>query len=105
MQKIKVNLVTGHSAGRGVGVYADNLQHAFQALSNIQITDKNPDLVHYPFFDLFFTTLPWKKEKPTIVTIHDLTPLVMSGRYPKGIRGTIKLFFQWFSLRSVSAII
>ncbi len=105
MQKIKVNLITGHSVGRGVGVYANNLQRALKDLPNIQLTDKNPDLVHYPFFDLFFTTLPWKKEKPTVVTIHDLTPLVMSSRYPKGVRGTIKLLLQWYSLRSVSAII
>ena len=86
----------GHSAGRGVGVYAENLSMSLAHL---------PDIIHYPFFDLFYLTLPMRKAKPTVVTVHDLTPLVMSGRYPKGVRGTIKLFLQWLSLRNVSAII
>ncbi|NCP47331.1 hypothetical protein COT86_03560 [Candidatus Collierbacteria bacterium CG10_big_fil_rev_8_21_14_0_10_43_36] len=94
-----------HSSGRGVGVYADHLIQSLGKLSGIMLTDKDPDIIHYPFFDLFYPTLPLKKEKPTIVTIHDLTPLVMADRYPKGIRGTIKLLLQWYSLRSVSAII
>lgn len=103
---IKVFLNSGdHSKGRGVGFYADNLAKAFGKLSDVILTDKSPDIIHYPFFDLFYTTLPIKKEKPTIVTIHDLTPLVLSGRYPKGIRGSINLARQWLSLQSVSAII
>jgi len=106
MNKIKVFLNSGdHSKGRGVGFYADNLAKALDKVSDITLTDKNPDIIHYPFFDLFYATLPLKKEKPTIVTIHDLTPLVLSGRYPKGIRGTLNLARQWLSLQSVSAII
>ncbi len=106
MNKIKVFLNSGdHSKGRGVGFYADNLAKALEKLSDVTLTDKNPDIIHYPFFDLFYATLPLKKEKPTIVTIHDLTPLVLSSRYPKGIKGTINLARQWLSLQSVSAII
>jgi len=104
--KIKVFLDSGtHSQGRGVGFYAENLARGLEKLSDITLTDTNPDLIHYPFFDLFYSTLPYKKLKPTIVTIHDVTPLVMSDRYPKGIKGTINLFRQWLSLQSVSAII
>ena len=106
MEKIKVFLNGGdHSAGRGVGVYSENLSRALAKLPDIDLTDKNPDIIHFPFFDLFYATFPVKKEKPTIVTIHDLTPLVMSSRYPKGINGTLNLLRQWWSLRSVSAII
>ena len=106
MNKIKVFLNSGdHSKGRGVGFYADNLAKTLEKLSDVTLTDKNPDIIHYPFFDLFYATLPLKKEKPTVVTIHDLTPLVLSSRYPKGIRGTINLARQWLSLQSVSAII
>jgi glycosyltransferase involved in cell wall biosynthesis len=106
MKKIKVFLNSGdHSKGRGVGFYADNLAKALDKVSEVTLTNKNPDIIHYPFFDLFYPTLPLKKEKPTIVTIHDLTPLVLSGRYPKGIRGTLNLARQWLSLQSVSAII
>ncbi len=106
MAPIKVFLDGGgHSSGRGVGVYAEHLRTALEKLPKIELTDKDPDIIHYPFFDPFYLTLPLKKERPTVVTIHDLTPLVLADKYPKGIRGTIKLLIQWWSLRTVSAII
>jgi len=106
MKTIKVFLNSGtHSQGRGVGFYSNNLSLALEKLSDITLTDTNPDIIHYPFFDLFYHTLPVKKAKPTIVTIHDVTPLVMSGRYPKGVRGSFNLARQWLALQSVSAII
>ena len=106
MNKIKVFFNSGnHSQGRGVGFYADNLSSALTKLQDITLTDKNPDIIHYPFFDLYFSTLPLKKEKPTLVTIHDVTPLVMSTRYPKGIKSSINFARQWLALQSVSAIV
>lgn len=106
MNKIKVFLNTGdHSQGRGVGFYAANLSNALKNLQDITLTEKNPDIIHYPYFDLFYHTLPLKKEKPTLVTIHDVTPLVMSGRYPKGIKGSLNFARQWLALQSVSAVI
>lgn len=103
---IKVFLAGGtHSQGRGVGFYAKNLAKTLVNLPGISLTDTDPDIVHYPYFDLFYHTLPIKKIKPTIVTIHDVTPLAMSGRYPKGIRGSLNLARQWLALQSVSAII
>lgn len=106
MNKIKVFLSSGnHSKGRGVGFYTENLSKALGNLSGVEITEKDPDIIHYPFFDLFFHTLPVKKTKPTIVTIHDVTPLIMSGRYPKGIKGSFNLARQWLALQSASAII
>ncbi|HOX96102.1 MAG TPA: glycosyltransferase family 1 protein [Candidatus Woesebacteria bacterium] len=104
--KIKVFLDSGtHSQGRGVGFYADNLAKALEKSPSIILTDKNPDIIHYPFFDLFYHTLPIKKKNPTIVTVHDLTPLVLSSRYPKGAKGIFNLTLQWLALQSVSAII
>ncbi len=106
MAVIKVFLnSSGHSSGRGIGVYAEHLAKALSKLPDVRLTETDPDIIHHPFFDPFYLTLPLKKEKPTVVTIHDLTPLVLSDRYPKGLRGTIKLLLQWYSLRSVSAII
>ncbi len=105
-QQLKVFLNSGeHSSGRGVGLYAKYLSEALAKLPGVELTDKDPDLVHFPFFDIFYGTLPLKKSKPTVVTVHDLTPLVMSDRYPLGILSTINLARQWFSLRSASAII
>jgi glycosyltransferase involved in cell wall biosynthesis len=104
--KIKVFLNSGtHSQGRGVGFYADNLGKALAKLPDITLTDNDPDIIHYPFFDLFYHTLPINKAKHTIVTIHDLTPLILASRYPKGLRGSVNLALQWVALQSVSAII
>ena len=104
--KIRVFLNSGlHSAGRGVGYYAQFLSEALAKLKEIELTDKDPDIIHFPFFDLFYPTLPFRKEIPTVVTIHDLTPLVMSDRYPKGVKGGISLLYQFLSLRSVKAVI
>jgi len=103
---IKVFLNSGsHSQGRGVGFYAQFLSQSLAKEQGIELTDKNPDLIHYPFFDLFYPTLPWKKNLPTVVTIHDLTPLVFPHLYPKGARGWFNLVRQRLSLQSVSAVI
>jgi glycosyltransferase involved in cell wall biosynthesis len=103
---IKVKIVNnGHSVGRGVGYYSENLIKALSQLPEVKITDKNADLDHYPFFDLFYPTLPFFKSKPTVITIHDLTPLVMSDRYPKGVRGFLSLIHQRLALWNVKAII
>jgi len=62
-------------------------------------------VVHYPFYDLFYLTLPFKKVKPTLITIHDVIPLLYPKHYPKGIKGTIKHFIQTASLSNVSNIV
>jgi len=104
--KLKVNLVASqHSAGRGVGFYADNLAKSLSKLKGITLTSQNPDIIHYPFFDLFYPSLDWYKPKPTLVTIHDLTPLVLKDKYPKGIRGSLNLLRQRLSLINIRAII
>ena len=103
---IKVSIPDkGHSTGRGVGYYTEFLKKSLLRLSEVKLTDNDPDIIHYPFFDPFYHTLPTSFDKPTIVTIHDLTPLVMSDRFPKGVLSTISLFLQWWSVRKVSAII
>ncbi len=105
-QMIKVNLYNqASSSGRGVGFYAELLGKALEETGQVNLTTDNPDIVHYPFFDLFYPTLPLKKDKPTIVTIHDLTPLVFPELYPKGVKGNISLLRQWLSLQNVAAII
>ena len=104
--KIKVNLIDEtHSVGRGVGFYAQFLKEALSHLPSVELTRKNPDIVHYPYFDLFYPTLPFIKKIPSIVTIHDLNPLVFPKLYPKGIRAMMALFWQRIALGNVSAIV
>lgn len=112
-KKIKVDLIgSGHSSGmpagsvgRGVGYYTQFLAKALSKIGSVELTSKDPDVIHYPFFDLFYPTLPLIKRSPTIVTIHDLTPLILSHLYPKGIKGSLNLILQRLSLQSAKAII
>ena len=97
---------------RGVGSYTRSLVEALQKYdpeNDYILTSKShqveADLIHYPYFDLFFLTLPYSKSKPTVVTIHDTIPLIYPKAYPPGLRGALKLRLQKLSLRSVKAII
>lgn len=106
MPKVKVNIIgKGTSEGRGVGFYEENLRKALISSGNISVVSNNSDIDHYVFYDIFYKTLPSKFSRPTVVTVHDLTPLVLSDRYPKGILSTINMVRQWLTLRKVDAII
>jgi glycosyltransferase involved in cell wall biosynthesis len=106
MIKIKVKIEGGEdSAGRGVGFYRNNLVSALGELDGVEVVVENSDLVHYTFFDLFYHTLPNSSDVPTVVTIHDLTPLVLPEYYPMGIRAKLNFDRQKMALKNVSAII
>ena len=110
MQKIKVKLNSGeHSKGRGVGFYAQNLRTSLSRNPAVILIDpksnESSDIEHYTYFDLFYHTLPFNKNHPTVVTIHDLTPLILPHLFPKGLKGTFNLIRQRLSLLNVSAVI
>lgn len=99
---------------QGTGVYIDQLitnlkrhfkENEYISFSRIQNIPKNVDLVHYPSFNPFFLTLPLRKPFPTVVTVHDLIPLVFPQHFPPGMKGKLKWQIQKISLRGVSAII
>ncbi len=97
---------------RGMGEYAKNLLHELNKLPQLKIEEfqdqkelKNVDLMHFPFFDLFFNMLPLQKKFPTVVTIPDVIPLIYSSQYPKGIKGLFKLNLQKIALKNVKAVI
>lgn len=100
-------LKSGH-AGRGIGVYTKNLAAALQKQKEIElVTDlkEKVDIIHYPFFDFFSTTLPLNYSKKVVVTIHDVIPLEFPEFYRPGLRGKAAFYKQLLSLRFVSAII
>jgi len=106
-------LKTGHKY-RGIGIYTQNLLRSLNALKKsdleIRLLEKKEDLkkvdlVHSPYFDLFWLTLPLVKKKPTVVTIHDVIPLVFPEFFPKGIKGNLKLYLQKMALKGVKRII
>ena len=103
--------IIGHEH-RGTGLYVQYLYKELSKDTNIEIekislnaNKKNFDIVHYPYFDPFFLTLPLTKIIPTVVTVHDLIPLKYPNNFPKGIRGTMKWWIQRYSLQSTPAII
>lgn len=104
---------SGHQV-RGIGSYTKNLLSQYQnnKYPNIDFVyfddPKSPpqaDIVHHPYFDLFFRTLSPAKSAKKVVTIHDVIPLVFPTFFPVGPKGFINLFFQKRALRSVDAII
>lgn len=106
-------LVSGHAA-RGVGVYTKNLiealqkyegKHSYSFFTRAQQVPKDADIVHYPYFDPFFLTLPLQKREPTVVTVHDLIPLVFPDKFPSGLRGMIKWQMQKAALRKADRVI
>lgn len=107
-------LKSGHSH-RGIGIYTALLSQELKKLSNITLSfsveearkkEETLDLVHYPFFDLFFPTLPLlKPATKSVVTIHDVIPLQFKTQYPVGKKGKLAHFFQRLALRQVNAVI
>ena len=105
-------LSTGHRL-RGIGAYTAGLVEEFKNgnygldLEFFENPAKPPpaDIIHYPYFDLFFHTLPTKKNSNRVVTIHDVIPLVFPTYFPKGAKGYINLFFQKRALQNTDFVI
>lgn len=95
-------------AHRGVGRYTTWLQEYLRQIPDLEIVNqqKEADIVHYTFFDLFTRSLRFfKPRKPVIITIHDLTPLLFPTDFPVGKRGKFNLFWQRRRARRADLII
>ncbi len=99
---------------RGTGFYINNLKRSlikyfpdnkYIFFTRGQKLPKDTDLVHYPYFEPFFLTLPVSNKNPFVVTVHDLTPLVFPKYFQKGVRGSFKWLIQKVSLRKADLII
>lgn len=97
---------------RGVGSYTKSLLDRLKARDDLNIIEFNnlnlvtdADVVHFPWYDLFFKTLPMRKKFPTIVTVHDVMPLIFPEQHPVGIKGRINFLLQRYSLLRCKYII
>lgn len=99
---------------RGTGFYLENLkksliqyypENQYIFYTKRDKLDKDIDIVHYPYFEPFFLTLPLKKITRTVVTVHDLIPFVFPRHFPSGVKGKIKWWLQRYALRNCDAII
>lgn len=107
--KVAINvypLTSGHKT-RGIGYYTDHLIEELKQDESIKVEKftklseiKNIDVVHYPWFDFFFHTLHLKRPAPTVVTIHDVIPLIFPNNYPVGIKGKINFLIQKIALKN-----
>ena len=106
-------LESGHK-DRGVGTYTklliESLQkhesnHSYHFFTRGQKIPNDIELIHYPYFDPFFVTLPLIYAKSTVITVHDLIPLVFPQHFSSGIRGALKWHYQRMRLTRVSRII
>lgn len=105
--------IIGHRV-RGTGFYIENLKKSllhyfpennYTFFTQGEVLPHDTDVVHYPYFEPFFLTLPFRKKFKTVVTVHDFTPFVFPKEFPSGMKGRMKWFFQRNSLRNVDAII
>jgi glycosyltransferase involved in cell wall biosynthesis len=115
----KINLLIETSplgnanAHRGIGTYTRLLTENLEKISSLNVQrstleiphDFKPDLVHYPYFDLFFSTLPISHPAKSIVTIHDVIPLKFPDQYDPGLKGSMRFVKQKFALSKVDAVI
>lgn len=106
-------LSSGHKV-RGVGFYLEYLKRSllkyFPENEYTFFTDKKEikkdvDLVHYPYFDPFFFTAPIIRKHKTVVTVHDLTPILFPNHFPPGIKGKLIWKLQKYNLRTVDSLL
>lgn len=99
---------------RGTGYYLQNLKSnlvklfpetTFKFISRNEKIDLSNYLLHIPYFEPFFFTLPKIKRLKTVVTVHDLTPLVFKEKFPAGLKGSLKWRIQKELLRKSDRII
>ncbi len=99
---------SGHKI-RGVGMYTSELIKALgsrvDALDFSKTDLSKFNIVHYTSFDPFFESFKLIPGVKTIVTVHDLTPLVYPNHYPPGLKGKLRFWSQKLMIKGVAAVI
>jgi glycosyltransferase involved in cell wall biosynthesis len=110
----ETSVLNNANSSRGIGSYTRLLIDELEKNEDLKIYKTStlskeekmkPAIVHYPFFDFFFDTLPVTSFENTIVTIHDVIPLVFPEYYKPGVKGKLRFEKQKLALRRVKAII
>lgn len=109
-------LYSGHQF-RGIGFYTKRLVEGLRKIAtekNVELefvksVEKllfvNADIIHYPYFSPFFLSLPAKPLAPSVVTIHDLTPVMYMEHFLPGVKGKLRWLIQKKRLKKVQAVI
>lgn len=113
---IKVALVKPPQAGslvRGGGYYANRLLQALEKFVDVTASDfsllpgaySRFDIVHFPFFDEHFFTLPPILPPKLVVSILDCTKLKFPKHFPRGLRAKVAWPWQKALVSNASAVI
>ena len=103
----------GHKV-RGVGFYLEYLkralvtyfpEHQYTFFARGEELPKNIDVVHYPYFEPFFVTLPLFEKYRRVITVHDLTPILFPKHFPAGIKGNLRWQIQRWNLKRSGGIV
>lgn len=88
-------------------MYTRNLVDALKKQKDIVLVSdgRAADIIHYPYFDLFFSTLKVQGGEKTIVTIYDTIPLIYPQHYPSGIKGKLNFIRQKKALQKIDAVV
>lgn len=99
---------------RGTGFYIKHLldalelyypENRYKTFTQGGKISEKVDILHFPYFEPFFLSLPFRKTHKTIVTIHDLTPIIFPELFPVGIKGKVKYQIQKMIVKYADAII
>lgn len=115
---MRVALVRPPSAGgstRGVGFLVERLLPELKKIKGLDVELVNFsrrltaysrfDVVHFPYFDEYFLTLPPVLKTKFIVSILDFTKLRFPQHFPAGVRGKLKWAIQKRLVTGARAII
>lgn len=109
-----LNIRGSQNKVRGAGKYIQLLKENLQKFDKVntyiffnkdEALPKDLDVVHYPYFDPFFLTLPVYSKIKSVVTVHDIIPILYPQHFPAGIKGRGKWHIQKQLLKRVNAII
>lgn len=110
---IDISPTVGGHTQRGIGAYTKYLANEFKKgkwpvefkFFTSPASPPPVSLIHHPYFDLFFHTLPVRKTATRGVTIHDVIPLVFPRHFLVGIKGRFAHLLQKKALKNTDFII
>ena len=116
-QTLKVAIYSGpltseHSV-RGIGIHTRMLIEELEKIPNINITltdlhsttASQFNVIHYPNFHPYFFSFPFSVPINSVITIHDLIPLIYPYAYPAGLKGRLRFQIQKLLLPKFKAVI
>lgn len=98
---------------RGIGAHSRILLEHLKKMKDISVDAVDVrsvdlskyDIIHYQKFHPYFFSFPFKKLRPSVLTIHDLIYLIYPRNYPAGIKGKLRYIIQRFLVKKMDAII